>query len=262
VEPNSDQSYVALDSEKPAQPYISALLASFSPAQAPVTRSQSVVHGKRKRSPSPPLVPKHTLERTPLTCLYVQDLDKDQLWAQLELRAQHVCKMLESALDGPEEPTEHSISSTTDDMGQASSDEDGSDMSSRGSDDDSELDEEVGGSSGEDMEECVAELRDGSLDEDEGDEEWTEERRVLPSSTRTKASYSGLNDNFFDLAEFNAETEEAEAGFVSNGALDADSDGASSAEDDIDYFTSIGGQLQADGDHGKSRAPVCRQAES
>ncbi|KAF8271357.1 hypothetical protein EI94DRAFT_579134 [Lactarius quietus] len=44
-----------IDSEKKAQPYISALLASFSPAQAPVTRSQSVVHGKRKRSPSPPL---------------------------------------------------------------------------------------------------------------------------------------------------------------------------------------------------------------
>lgn len=235
---------IALDSEKQAQPYISALLASFSPAQAPVTRSQSVVHGKRKRSPSPPLTPKHTLERTPLTCLYVQDLDKDQIWAQLELRAQHLCKMLERALDGPEEPTEHSISptTTTDD-----SEEGGSDTSSGESDDDSESYEEGGGSSGEDMEESVTELRDESVDEDE--DEWTEERRILPSSMKTKGSYSGLNDAFFDLAEFNAETEEAEAGFVSNGALDADSDGASSAEDEVDYFASIGSQSQAHGDH-------------
>ena len=220
-----------------------------------MTRSQSVVRGKRKRSPSPPLEPKHTLEHTPLTCLYVQDLDKDQIWAQLELRAQHVCKVLECALDGPGEPSEHSSSSTTDDMEQASSDEDGSDMLSEESDDDdSELDEEVGGSSGEDMEECVAELRDESVDEDEDEDEWTENRRLLPSSTKTKGSYSGLNDGFFDLAEFNAETEEAEAGFVSNGALDADSDGASSGEDEIDYFASIGGQLPVDGDRGKSLA--------
>lgn len=216
-----------------------------------MTRSQSVAHGKRKRSPSPPLKPEHTLGRTPLTCLYVQDLDKDQLWAQLELRAQHVCKMLDRALDGPEDPTEHSTSSTADDDGRTSSDADGSDLSSGESDDDSELDEEVGTSSGEDVEERVAELRDESVDED--DEEWTEERGFLPTSTGTKGSYSGLNDDFFDLAEFNAETEEGEAGFVSNGALDADSDGASSAEDEIDYFSSVGGQFQSDGDHGKSR---------
>ncbi|KAH9175392.1 U3 small nucleolar ribonucleoprotein complex, subunit Mpp10 [Lactarius sanguifluus] len=213
---------IALDSEKQAQPYISARSA----------------HGKRKRSPSPP---KHTLELTPLTSLFVQDLDKDQIWAQLELRAQHVCRMckrLECALDGPEESAKYSISSTTttDNTGQTPSDEDGSDISS----------EEVGGSGGEDMEECVTELRDESVDGDE--DEWTEERRFLPSSTRTKGSHSGLDDGFFDLAEFNAETEEAEAGFVSNGALDADSD-TSSAEDEIDYFGSIGGRLQKDGDH-------------
>ncbi|KAH9171831.1 Mpp10 protein [Lactarius sanguifluus] len=233
---------IALDSEKQAQPYISALLASFSPTHAPVTRSQSVAHGKRKRSPSPP---KHTLERTPLTCLFVKDLDKDQIWAQLELRAQHVCKMLECALNGPGEPAKYSISSTTtnDNVGQTPSDEGGSDISSEESDDDSEMSGDVGGSGDEDMEECVTELRDESVDRDE--DEWAEERRFLPSSTRTKGSHSGLDDGFFDLAEFNAETEEAEAGFVSNGALDADSD-TSSAEDEIDYFGSIGGRLQDD----------------
>ena len=225
-------------------------MASFSPTQAPVTRSQSVAHGKRKRSPSPSLVPKHTLERTPLTCLYVQDLDKDQIWAQLELRAQHVCKVLECALGGTEEPTEYSTSSTTtaDNTGQTSSDEDESDISSE---DSSEMDEEVGGSNAEDMEVCVTELRDESVDDDEEEEEWTEAGRV-PPSTKTKGSFPGLDDDFFHLAEFNAETEEAEAGFVSNGALDADSD-ASAEDEEIDYFASIGGQLQIDGG-GKSTA--------
>ena len=219
-----------------------------------MTRSQSVVNGKRKRSPSPPLAPKHSLERTPLTYLYVQDLDKDQIWAQLELRAQHVCKMLECALGGAEEPTERSTTSatTTDNTGQTSSDEDGSDVSTEEGDDDSELNEALGGSSVRDIEESITELKDESVDEDEDEdeEEWTEPGRIPLSSTGKKGN-SGLDDGFFDLAEFNAETEEAEAGFVSNGALDADSDGASSAEDEIDYFASIGGQLQAD-DGGKS----------
>ena len=85
-----------------------------------------------------------------MTCLYVRELDKDQIWAQLELRAQHVCKMLEYASDSPEEPTEYYISptTTTNNMGQTCSDEDGSDISSGESDGDSEMYDE-GMSSGE-----------------------------------------------------------------------------------------------------------------
>src|SRR4030088_3274440 len=101
VKLNPDCLHAALNSESQAQPYISTLLTSFSPRQAPVTRSQSSANGKRKRSPSPPPAPKDAFGRTPLTCLYVQGLDKDQIWAQLELRAQSICKMLEYALNGP-----------------------------------------------------------------------------------------------------------------------------------------------------------------
>ena len=68
--------------------------------------------------------------------------------------------------------------------------------------------------------------------------------RTNVASTRTKGNYSGLNDGFINLAEFN----KRDGVFLSKGAPDADSDGASSAEDEIDYFASIGGQLQADDD--------------
>ncbi len=225
-----------------------------------MTRSQTSVNGKRKRSPSPPPAPKEDVfGRTPLTCLYVQGLDKDQVWAQLELRAQNVCKMLEYALDGTEEPTEHGIMSTTDNLEQNSSEEeeDDSDSSYVESDDSSKMDEEPGGSDDEGLlEEGVTGLRDPSVDLDGEEKELVGDSHVSSSATPlgTKDDHSGLNDGFFNLEEFNAETEEAEVGFVSNGALNADLDDVASDEDDIDYFTSIDGQLHADDDHGMSIA--------
>jgi U3 small nucleolar RNA-associated protein MPP10 len=215
-----------------------------------VTRSRSSANGKRKRSPSPPPGPKVAFERTPLTCLYFQGLDKDQIWAQLELRAQSICKMLESALDGTEDPSEYRVTSTTDKLDQDSQEEKESDPEalSEESDEDSETDESSDGQSS--LEEGVTGLRDQSVEMEE--EGLTEESRPSSSSSpKTKAGHLGLNDDFFDLEEFNAETEEAEAGFVSNGALDADSD---DSDDGIDYFVSINGQLHADDDHGGSIA--------
>ena len=251
---NPDRLHAALNSESQARPYISALLASFSPRQAPVTRSQSSANGKRKRSPSPPPAPKDAFERTPLTCLYVQGLDKDQIWAQLELRAQNVCKMLEYALNGADEPMENGLTSATDNSEQDSSEEDDSDSTYLESDGNSETDGESRGSSdGDPLEEGVTELRDPSVDSEE--EGLVRGSRVSSSSLGTKGDHSGLDDGFFDLEEFNAETEEAEAGFVSNGALNADLDNIASDEDeddDIDYFASINGRLHSGDDHGTS----------
>lgn len=253
-ESNFDYLHVALNSESQAQSCISALLASFSPRQAPVTRSQSSANGKRKRSPSPPPASKDAFERTPLTCLYVQGLDKDQIWAQLELRSQNVCKMLEYALGDTDEPTGCGIT-PTDNLEQSSPEEDDPDLSSGEGDDDSETDEETGGFSGEELsEEGVSGLRDHSVDKEEEGLVGESQPSSSSSPPGTKGGHLGLNDGFFDLEEFNAETEEAETRFVSNGALDTDSDDIASDEGDIDYFVSIGGQLHANDDHGRSIA--------
>jgi len=226
-----------------------------------VTRSQSSANGKRKRSASPP-PPKVAFERTPLTYLYVQGLDRDQIWAQLELRTQSICKMLEFALDGTEDAAENGITSTTNNLEQdpqqedEDDDDDDDDSTFEGSDDESEPDQEPDGSS-DGQPEGVIGLRDHSMDEE--DEELTGGSPV-PSSvspSRMTGGHIGLNDDFFDLEEFNAETEEAEAGFVSNGALDADLDDIDSDEDDIDYFASVDGQAQANDDHGR---PIAHSA--
>jgi U3 small nucleolar RNA-associated protein MPP10 len=232
-----------------------------------VTRSQTSANGKRKRSPSPPPAPKDAIERTPLTCLYVQGLDKDQIWAQLELRAQNVCKMLEYALDGTEEPTGYGITSTADNLEQNSSEEEeeeeeenSSDLTYVESDNNSEAEEGSRGSSDGVLLDGVTGLLDPSFDSDEEEEEGelVGDSRVSSSASAsalgTKDDHSGLDDGFFNLEEFNAETEEAETAFVSNGALNADSDDIASDEDDIDYFVSVDGQLHADDDHSMSIA--------
>jgi U3 small nucleolar RNA-associated protein MPP10 len=226
-----------------------------------VTRSQTSANGKRKRSPSPPPAPKDPFERTPLTCLYVQGLDKDQIWAQLELRAQNVCKMLDYALDGTEESTGYGITSTADNLEQNSSEEEeeeDSDSTYVESDDSSEAEEGSRGSSdGVLLEEGVTKLLDPSGDSDGEEGELVGDSRVsssAPSLGIKDDDHSGLDDGFFNLEEFNAETEEAETAFVSNGALNADLDDIASDEDDIDYFTSVDGQLHADDDHGMSIA--------
>jgi U3 small nucleolar RNA-associated protein MPP10 len=162
--------------------------------------------------------------------------------------------MLEYALNGADEPMENGFTSATDNSEQDSSEEEDSDSTYLESDGNLETDGESRGSSdGDPLEEGVTELRDPSVDSEE--EGLVRESRISSSSLGTKGDHSGLDDGFFDLEEFNAETEEAEAGFVSNGALNADLDNIASDEDedgDIDYFASINGQLHDDDDLGTS----------
>jgi len=169
--------------------------------------------------------------------------------------------MLEYALDGTEEPTGYGITSTANNLEQNSSEEEDEDEDEDStyveSVDSSESEEGSRGSSdGVLLEEGVTGLRDPSVDSDGEEGELVGVSRVSSSalSLGTKDDHSGLDDGFFNLEEFNAETEEAETAFVSNGALNADSDDIASDEDDIDYFASVDGQLQANDDHGMSIA--------
>ncbi len=165
--------------------------------------------------------------------------------------------MLDYALEGTEEPTEYGITSTADNLGQDSSEEEDSDITYVESDDSSDAGEKSSGSSDGDLfEEGVTGLRDPSVDSDGEEKELVGDSRVSSSASPlgTKDDHSGLDDDFFNLEVFNAETEEAETGFVSNGALNADADDVASDEDDIDYFASIDGQLHANDDHGMSIA--------
>jgi len=167
--------------------------------------------------------------------------------------------MLDYALDGTEEPTGYGITSTADNLEQNSSEDSDSDsdLTYVASDDSSEAEEGSRGSSDEVLlEEGVTGLRDPSVDPDGEEEELVVDPRVSSSASPlgTKDDHSGLDDGFFNLEEFNAETEEAETAFVSNGALNADSDDIASDEDDIDYFASVDGQLHADNDPGMSIA--------
>ncbi|KAH7915791.1 U3 small nucleolar ribonucleoprotein complex, subunit Mpp10 [Hygrophoropsis aurantiaca] len=256
---------LALQTESISRPHVEALLSSLSPAEAPRTRSQT--RTKRKRSPSPVVenVPKiRILEDTPLPSLYVEDMNEDQIWEQLDLRAARVCKILEAAMEGEDEDAEeeeHTQESDedafmdidqVDDIERESEDEeesegDGESVSSR--------------EEGEEGEE-VAELRDETPDEDslDGDESFEDAPSSLFDIIKPKLSRNGprgnsgkhseLDDGFFDLAAFNAETEEAETKTVSRGRLGMDADDNDSTDEglDVDLFRTIDGEDALDED--------------
>lgn len=265
-----------MESESTSRPHISDLLSSLSPDEAPVTRSQTKgLTGKRKRTP-PKIA---AFGQTPLTSLFVEDAGPEQVWAQLELRANGVCEMLSKALDGSfmlDEDVDMPLLNGVDCDDEEDEDECGGvrkklrfedlsqeDIKSLGMDPDvlkrlienMEVDED-GGEELDDRE---------SEEEDDDGEEFGEEVMTLkdpealdspgpsrpPRLPRRSKSFAGsqLDDGFFDLASFNAETEEAESKHVSRGRLkslnedeDSESDGGS-----LDYFAAVDGDLELDG---------------
>ena len=275
----------ALESEPTSRPHISELLSSLSPDEAPVTRSQTkALTGKRKRAP--PRIA--AFDRTPLTSLFVENAGPEQVWAQLELRAQGVCEMLSKALDGTlmlDEDADVQLLNGVDCDGDEDEDESGGarkrlrfedlpqeTIKSLGIEPDvlKRLIEniDVDGDGGGEPDEKESE------EEDDDGEEFGEEVMTLkdpealdspgPSrsprlSRRFKSSAgSQLDDGFFDLASFNAETEQAEAKHVSRGRLksinedgDSESDGGST-----DYFVVVDGDPEPDGGVDETGADV------
>lgn len=176
-------------------------------------------------------------------------MDDDQIWEQLDLRAKKLCEALEEALEGTSKDEEEEIEYENENenaedgvVGVGESSEDDEDMDSEGEEEEEEeegsVDVDVG------MEEVTQDLRDTSDDEEDEDEEEDGTMMLdLPGSKRKLQKWgrgrSELDDGFFDLTSFNAETDEAEAKSVSKGRLDVVDENDSSDEESVDLFAPV-----------------------
>ncbi|KAK0208326.1 U3 small nucleolar ribonucleoprotein complex, subunit Mpp10 [Desarmillaria ectypa] len=244
---------LSLKCENASALHINSLLQTLSPSEAPQTRSQSK---KRKRSPSPPrTVP--TFEMTPLTSLFTDGMDEEQIWAQLDLRGSRVTAVLEQAIH-PDQDSEHeerdetlqkaleALRNSEDategfdfDLDQDLGESDGGALSESSS----EEEEEEESSEDEPHEEGVMMLKDPSSEEDFSVDDFSDSQqsprrtKVKKSSKKSRSGHSELDDAFFNLKSFNSQTELSEARSVSRGNLDAD--GESSDEEFVDLFAPV-----------------------
>jgi U3 small nucleolar RNA-associated protein MPP10 len=269
IHAHSDLSRVALKSEALSRPHIIDLLSSLDPSEAPKTRSQVRANAERNPSSSPP--PKLKFEATPLTSLFLDGMDEDQVWAQLDLRAKTVCEMLEHALEGEvdengerdgeggkdsEERLRNASLALKNDgevdlEGLDSMEMDFDEDSDSNMESEEEEDSEIEPEDDADFGEGVTELRDSSTDEENDKEDIGAPSSLVdvvrnnrtPSVRRSKAgAHAGLDDGFFDLNLFNAETEEAEAMTVSKGGLRKGEEGDDSDDDmSVDLFAPVDG---------------------
>jgi len=237
---------IAVQSEEISRPHVVDLVSSLAPSQAPQTRSKA-----KAKADQPPRenTNQQSFDPTPLKSLFIDGMDDEQIWAQVDLRTQTICRMLEYVLEGEmEEFGEGSEGNSEDDDErlrqalEALKADDDIDMETFLENygiDESELEEseDVSSQSGDDEAvENISPLRDPSSDEENDSDEFYVSPKKL-SKKRKLGEVSELDDDFFDLAEFNAYTERAEAKSSSRGRL-AGSD--SDEEDDgIDLFANI-----------------------
>ncbi|KAK2461891.1 hypothetical protein APHAL10511_006354 [Amanita phalloides] len=216
----------ALRSEADSIPYINQLLSSLNQSEAPQTRSKT----KRKRSPSPLPDVQTQFQTTPLTALFADGMNEDQVWAQLDIRTKNMCDVLNSVLeeDGPLESVDGEDGSENDSEGDSAfaSEAFGGEYLSWSDEDEEEESE----NSEDEHAETIAELHDSSSDE--GSEPF-KFRKKRPKH----GGHPDLDDEFFDLAAFKAEIEAAEARSSTRGRLDGSDE--ESEDEDIDIFAPI-----------------------
>jgi U3 small nucleolar RNA-associated protein MPP10 len=213
-----------------------------------------------------------------LASLFVEGMDDAQIWEQLDLRAKTICGTLEMALQGGgaaakgEDDEENGRDLTAlrpserkalekalkDRFGIEPKDVDAFLAANMDSDDNSDEDMAEDGEEGEDgpeghLGEVIEELHDPSSsdEEEEEDGEYNEEedeevadfehpaRSSKLHSRHPRHKPSALDDGFFDLTSFNAETAQAEAKRVSNGSLAAGANDDEEEEEEVDLFRPV-----------------------
>jgi len=184
-------------------------------------------------------------------------MDAEQIWMQLDLRAQAICDLSDCVL-GINESEEETFRGETED------DEEGDRLLKviEAMENGEEIDLDVLGeeSEEEDVEDTVDSERedesDDSISETEDvihlqpSDEDLSDLKSIKSGTRSKkkGSAHGLNDDFFDLDTFHAETYQAEAKSSSLGQLtsiDVDiTEGTDDEDEDVDIFASFGDEAE------------------
>lgn len=200
-------------------------------------------------NPEPP-APAVTFNPTPLTSLFVSDLEEEQVWAQLELRTKHICELLDVLLDGEGpgmDEDEDELRQAMEDGGffldeedDEDEDEDEDDEDMYGDYDVEDEDESMEDESVDGDEEFIGGIRDeDSESEDEDADETTKMPTIRIPPKRKQKQRSEVDDDFFDLADFKAEIEKAESKSSSRGHLAEEDESEDEGLDDVDLFAPV-----------------------
>ncbi|TFK30473.1 Mpp10 protein [Coprinopsis marcescibilis] len=252
----------SLRSEPDSIKHVNDLFASLTPLRAPKTRSQS-----QSKSAKQPQSAHTTFRATPLASLFVDGLEEEQVWAQLDLRTQHLCELLDVVLEGElvsqdsgdeDEDFRKSLQTAGFSIDDSDSEEDsGSEDEDSHSDEDSSQDDvaiDGGDDSMDDVngfEETLGEDEDeGSEDRDEGPQYETLREEVAPTISqfrKRKRGASQVDDDFFDLTAFNSEVDKAEAKRSTRGHLAAEDESDDESDlDSVDLFAPVGDDIEAE----------------
>lgn len=268
-------SFIAITTESSSSPHIDELLGSLAPSLAPQTRSKARAQAQKSVGDNTEKFVFKPTPITHLYVRGV-GVDYEQVWAQLDLRTVNICRLLDFVLEGAaeaadkggvseesddeplmDEDTELKLQAAIEAYQDGERDADLNDVLAKfglvgdGDEDmegdwEDEDDIDMSGDEGEDVEgdedeegeeeegeEGISPLRDHEL------EQGNRKKPLLPPSRnqKGKSPASELDDGFFNLAEFNADTERAEAKYSTRGRLSGDDSDEEDVE--VDLFANI-----------------------